>query len=511
MKSLRKSICMATSLCLTATAVLAGCSKDGSKVSSTAETTQKSAEQTTTTAKAKETVTLNFWTAGTAQDNQKRIVEAVNAYLKDTLQSNIQIDYQELGWGDDYTQKVSTALSTGQGADVVFTANWVANFQQNALAGNFLELDDYLTKYPEVVKILDQSFIDASKIQGKTYALPCNKEKFHTWGYLLRTDLVEKYKIDVGKIKSEKDLEPYFDQILAGETGITPLCVANMDVPGWKFLDWDNLSDDDVPGALAPSAKGDTKLFNQFLTTEAVSFYKNMKTYLAKKYISADASTLSSVSDEMKTGKYFAAVSSLKPGKADEMKASTGIEWTQVDITPAYVTNRETTGAMIAIAKQSKHPDEAFEFVNLLYTDGNLLNLFIYGEEGKDYEKSADGTINLISGSGYASGNGWRFGDQTKNLRLSYESADKYDAWVKINTTAPKLQSYGFILNNTDTKMQTLIANSRAVTQEYYKTLFLGQAKDVDATVAEMEAKFKAAGSEDLLSVLQEQFDAWKK
>ncbi|HAN44840.1 MAG TPA: ABC transporter substrate-binding protein [Ruminococcaceae bacterium] len=510
MKSLRKRICMVLSLCCITSAMLVGCTGTSTPSSSSGASASSSGAASSSSSKPAETVTINFWTAGTAQDDQARIVAAANKYLKETLKLNIQIDYQELGWSDDYTQKVNNALSTGQGCDVVFTANWVANFQQNALAGNFLELDSYLAKYPEIVKILDQSFINASKINGKTYALPCNKEKFHSWGYLLRKDLVDKYKIDTTKIKSEKDMEPIFDNILKNEPGVIPICAAGMDVPGWKYLDWDNISDDDVPGALYPNGSS-SKIINQFTSPEAIAFYKQMKTYVSKKYISADASTLSSVSNELKTGKYFAAVQSLKPGKAAEMKASTGIEWVQVDITPAYVTNRETTGAMLAIAKQSKHPEEAMKFISLLYTDANLLNIFIYGEEGKDYTKNSDGTISLVSGSKYASGNGWRFGDQTKNLRLSYESADKYDSWVKLNGTAPKLQSYGFIFNNTNTDVQTLIANSRAVTQEYYKTLFYGQAKDVDATVAEMQKKYTAAGTDKLLEIMQTQYDAWKK
>jgi len=496
-----------------AATALSGCS-GGSGASSTAAAATSSAEGSSSAAASsanQETVTLNFWTVGTAQDAQSRITTAVNKYLKDTLKSNIQVDYQELGWGDDYTQKVNNALSTGSGVDVCFTANWAANFQQNALAGNFLALDDYLTKYPEISNILGESFLNASKIEGKTYALPCNKEKFHSWGYLLRTDLVKKYNVDITKIKSEADLEPYFDKILKGEPGITPLCAAgSMDLPGWQFLDWDNISDDDVPGALYPSGNS-TKIINQFSAPEAIAFYKKMKTYVAKKYIKSDASTRTSLSDEMKTGKYFAAESSLKPGKAAEMKASTNIDWTQVDITSQRITNRETTGAMLAIAKQSKHPEEAIKFISLLYTDANLLNLFIYGEEGTDYTKNTDNTVTLKDGSGYASGNGWRFGDQTKDLRLSYEAADKYDSWTKINNSATKSQSYGFIFNNTSTDVQTLIANTRAVTQEYYKTLFLGQAKDVDATVAEMNKKYAAAGLDKLLAAEQTQYDTWSK
>ena len=513
MKSVRKSVSLVLALCMIASAALAGCGNTPAASSAAAPAAAASTAEASSAASEapKEEVKLTFWTCGTAQDQQARVVDAINKYLKETLKSNIQIDYQELGWGDDMTQKVNNALSTGQSLDVVFTGNWIANVKQNALAGNFEDLGPYLEKYPEIKKLLGDQFIKASQINGKTYALPTNKEKFHNWGYLLKKDLVDKYKIDVKSIKSEKDLEPWFDKILKGEPGITPLAVAQMDIPGVKFLDWDIVSDDDVPGAFYPSEDpSKSTIVNQYVAPEMVDFYKNMKTYLAKKYIKADAITSPGLTNEMQTGKYFAAVSQLKPGKDGEMSASTGVEWVQAEVTAPHITNRETTGSMLAIPKQSKHKEEAMQFINLLYTDANLLNFLVYGEEGKDYTKGSDGKITLTKGSGYASGNGWRWGDQTKTYLLANEANDKYEQWKKLDSSLKPLQSYGFIFTNQDSDIQTITANTKAVTQEYYKGLFMGQAKDVDATVKQMDAKYKAAGVDKLLKTMQSEYDAWK-
>lgn len=495
-------------LCLAATVLFTGCSTAPAAVSSGAEPAADSSAPAEN-APSGETVNLNVWLSGTPQDESDRVEQALNAYLKDTLKSNIQVNIEELGWNDDYTQKVNNALATGQDFDLVFTANWCANVQQNAMDGYFLPLSNYLAQYPDVVKVLGQDFIDSARINGEVYALPCNKEHFHSWGMLLRKDLVDKYKIDLTKIKTMKDLEPYFDQVLAGEPGITPIAMQGMDVPQWKILDWDNVSDDDVPGAMYPSTDNSkTKIINQFTAPESVAVYKEMKNYLAKGYISADASTAAAVSDLLKTGKFFGAIQSLKPGKDGEMTASTGIEYVQVDLTPSYCTNRETTGAMMAITKQSKHPDEAMQFLSLLYTDPNVLNYIIFGEKDKDYTVNGDGTITLVEGSGYASGNGWRLGNQLSNLRFSFESPDKYQKWDELNKSAPALYSLGFMLTK-NADVQTLIANTRAVTQEYYKTLLCGQAPDVDKMVAEMDAKYKAAGADQLIAEMQKQFDAW--
>ncbi|SDM81206.1 ABC transporter substrate-binding protein [Acetanaerobacterium elongatum] len=511
----KRILSVALVLCLAVSMVLTGCSTTPAAAPSGSESAAASSAADSAAAPSAasgEDVKLNVWYVGTAQDQGDRVEQALNKYLKETLKSNIQVNLEELGWNPDYTTKVNNALSTGQDVDLVFTSNWAANVQQNAMDGYFVELSNYLAQYPDIEKILGTDFLNSAKIDGKIFALPCNKEHFHSWGMLLRKDLVDKYKVDVTKIKTMKDLEPIYDQILKGEPGITPIAMEGFDVPGYKLLDWDNISDDDVPGAMYPSTDNSkTKIINQLTAPESVAVYKLMKEYLKKGYISPDAASADGVSNLLKTGKYFSAVQSLKPGKDAEMTASTGIEYVQAQMTPDYCTNRENTGAMMAITKQSKHPDEAMKFLSLLYTDANVLNYIIYGEKDKDYTVNADGTITLVSGSGYASGNGWRMGNQLTTLRLSFEAADKYEQWDKLNKSAPSLYSVGFMFNKSNNDIQTQVANCKAVTQEYFRTLLSGQSKDVDKDVAAMDAKFKTAGVDKLLAEMQKQFDEWAK
>ena len=507
----KKILSVILTLCIVAS-LIAGCTTTPAEVSGTPSTAGEpgSAEA------PKDPVTLNFWMVGNAQDQHDRVETAVNAYLKDTLGSHIQVNIEELGWDDAYNTKANNALSTGQEVDIMFTSSWAANIAMNAGEGYFLPLNDYIAQYPEVTQILGDDFIKGTQINGVNYAMPCNKEKFHNWGYLLRKDLVEKYNVDLTKIKSTKDLEPIFDQILANEPGITPIGMSSMDVPEWKFLDWDGVSDDDLPGAFYPSTDNSkTTIINQWTAPETVAVYKQMKEYLKKGYISADAATAPSVTELLGTGKYFAAVQSLKPDKDKEMSMSTGVDYVQVDITQPYKTNRETLGgALLAIPQQSKHPEDAFEFISLLYTDANLINLIVYGQKDVDYTLNANGTVTPIEGSGYASGNGWRFGDQFKDYLLDTESTDKWDRFIALNNAAPALYSHGFLFDvkkdpAKEEELKTIIANCKAVTQEYYKTLLSGQAPDVDKMVAEMDAKYKAAGVDKLLAEMQAQFDEW--
>lgn len=51
-----------------------------------------------------------------------------------------------------------------------------------------------------------------------------------------------------------------------------------------------------------------------------------------------------------------------------------------------------SAGVSYAIMKDSEHPDEAFTFLELLNTDQDMIDLFLYGIEGKDY-KVEDGMV----------------------------------------------------------------------------------------------------------------------
>lgn len=301
--------------------VLSGCTPIGTGTDG-GGTTQTDGGETGQTGEAP--VKLTWYLVGNRQEpDTPKVLEEANSYLKDKL--NVTLDLYVFGWGDDYDQKVNTALAAGEPIDIVFTANWAANYNVNAASGYFKELNAYLDKYPAIKNILGEDFLNGSAINGKNYAVPTNKEKVHNWGWLVRKDLVEKYNMDISNIKSIEAIEPLLKIIKDNEPEITPLCIATMDAP-FQLLDWDRISDDDVPGALYPDNR-DYTIINHFLAPESIEHYKLMRDWANKGYIHKDAATMQNQVELMKSGRYFAASQSLKPGKDAEMTAQTGIEW----------------------------------------------------------------------------------------------------------------------------------------------------------------------------------------
>jgi putative aldouronate transport system substrate-binding protein len=174
------------------------------------------------------------------------------------------------------------------------------------------------------------------------------------------------------------------------------------------------------------------------------------------------------------------------------------------------IANSETSGAMLAIPAASKNKNEAIDFISLLYTDKKLVNMIIWGEEGKDYNFVAGKTdvIDLVSNSGYSYGQGWTMGNQFNNYLMSIEDPNKWSEFIKFNEAGRPLPALGFVPDTSDNNMQTWIAGMRAV-RDNYSDLFRGYENDIDGAFARLEADYKAAGSDQLLAAFQAQFDAW--
>jgi putative aldouronate transport system substrate-binding protein len=470
-------------------------------------TSKPSDDKPATSTPSEPTVTLKMYLAGNRQEpDTPMVLEEVNKYLKDKL--NAALELNVFGFGDDYDQKVNTALASGEAIDIVFTANWAANFYVNAASGYYTELNPYLEKYPAIKQILGEDFLSGSALNGKNYAVPTNKEKVHNWGYLVRKDLVDKYNMNLTGIDSYEKIEPLLKIIKDNEPEITPLCIATMDAP-FQLLDWDRISDDDVPGALYPDNR-DNKIINNFLAPESIAYYNKMRDWYNKGYIHQDAATMQNQIELMKSGKYFAASQSLKPGKDAEVTAGTGIEWVQIDVTRPVMSNRETTGAMLAIPAGSKNPDKAFRFIELLYTDKYLRNLINFGIENVHYKKISDNVIEIIdpANSGYNPGNSWRYGDQFKDYLMSNEDPQKWEKFLAYNDQGLVLNSLGFVFDKSN--VETQISACKNVVQAYYKQLFTGSV-EIEPTVKQFEAELKAAGVDELIAEMQRQYDAWLK
>jgi len=484
--------------------VLAGCSGSPSAETS-GETNVENTSGEGGSAKALEPVELTWYFIGNGQqEDVAKVEEAANLYL-DEQGLNVNLTLQCYDWGS-YDQKMRTMIAAREQFDICFTSSWTNNYQQQAVKGAFVPLNDLFDQYaPKTKAMLGADFLSGSEIDGVNYAIPANKEKAHQWGFIIRKDLIEKYDFDVAKIKTLQDIEPMLKVINDNEPGMYALEALDGESP-FKLLDFDRIGDDRYPGVVWNDS-GDMKVFNEFESAETLKLFMTMHDYYDKGYIRKDAATVTDFNADLTAGKIFASVKSLKPGKADEMTISTGYEWVQVEITNPVISNRDTSGSMQAISTTSDHPERAMMVLELFNTDDYFNNLINFGIENTHYVKTEGAIIKPGPESDkYNPGTPWMFGNQFINYLWSNEDPQKWDKFKAFNGDATGTKTLGFIFD--PAKVKNEIAACNNVWGQFVPALETGTV-DPDEYLPKAIEAFKEAGADKIIAEKQRQLDAW--
>ncbi len=480
-------------------ATLAGCASTGNEQAS------GSGSQDNGASDALEQVDLTWYFIGNGQQEDVGAIEdAANAYLE-RKGLNVDLTLQCYDWGS-YDQKMRTMIAAREQFDICFTSSWTNNYQQQAVKGAFVPLNDLFDAYaPKTKEMLGADFLSGSEIDGVNYAIPANKEKAHQWGFIIRKDLLDRYDLSIENVTTLEALEPLLQVIRENEPGVYALEALDGESP-FKLMDFDRIGDDKYPGVVWNDS-GDMKVFNEFESQDTYNHFKTMHDYYEKGFIRKDAATVTDFNADLAAGKIFASVKSLKPGKADEMTISTGYEWVQLEITEPIISNRDTSGSMQAISSTSEHPERAMMVLELFNTDSYFNNLINFGIEGTHYVKKGEQIIEPGPESDkYNPGTPWMFGNQFINYLWTNEDSEKWDKFKAFNGAAQGTNTLGFIFD--PSKVKNEIAACNNVWSQYVPALETGTV-DPDEYLPKAIAAFKEAGSDKIIAEKQRQLDAW--
>ncbi|MCX7709344.1 MAG: extracellular solute-binding protein [Clostridia bacterium] len=450
---------------------------------------------------------ITWYYIGTGDQRDAAEVEnAVNEYIKDKIGARIKLKCFE--WGV-YDTKLRVLQAAGEPFDICFTSGWTNNYYQGVSRGAFVDLTDLMDKYaPKTKEQLGKNILKGASIKGRLYAIPANSYTAHNWVLLLRQDLIDKYKLNTGSIKKFEDIEPMLKIIKENEPDVYPLEATRWESP-YRMLGFEKIFEEDIPGAIYPDFRG-SKVFNDYETPEAKTFFNKMRRYYQAGYIRKDAATVDDVFEDRRNGKVFAITATGRPDKADELYQMTGQKWVQVDLSSPVMTSNEVTGSMQAISTTSGNPERALRFLELFNTDKYLNNLINFGIEGKHYTKKSENAIELIPGkdngtsSGYSPGTGWMFGNQFLNYLFPQDNPMKWDKIKAFNTAAQPSPLLGFKFNPEPVKVE--IAALKNILNEDLPVLYTGSA-DPDQILGRMSKNMKDAGVDKVLAEMQKQVD----
>ncbi|MBG9792135.1 ABC transporter substrate-binding protein [Paenibacillus dendritiformis] len=489
MAKAKKLLLMTFCLVLVASLALAGC---GSKKEEAGGAEAGTSEQP---------VELIWYSIGAPQKDLDKVMEKVSEYTKEKI--GVTVKMKLFDWGD-YNQKMGVIAASGEPFDIAFTSSWAFEYVANAKKGAFYPLDDLMDQYgQDIKKLVHPSFLEGAKIDGKTYAIPVNKELPAQKVFRFNKGLVDKYNLDINSVKTLEDLEPLLAKVKEGEPGLYPLSADKQ----FKFAVPYDLVNENLPLGVALTDTNDLKIVNILEQPDMMKGFETMHEYYKKGYLKKDAATASG-GDEMKTGKWLVDMPDTQPFADNLWSQSLGYPVVSVPYTEPYVYNWSVMGSMHAISANSPHPEKAMQFLNLLNSDRYLRNLVNNGIEGVHYKRIDDETVEYLPAKTES------YDMPTFTLgnffildRLPADPADKWDQFAKFNDSAKNAPLLGFHFNADSVKTEmTALTN---VKDEFYASLFTGSV-DPKVYVPKAIEKFKAAGLDKVQAEMQKQLDEWK-
>lgn len=373
---------------------------------------------------------------------------------------------------------------------------------------------DYLLDFAgrNLLKSIDPEYLRVGRVQGQTFAVPSIRDYASYNGALLREDLIEKHRINPANVRGLSDLAPILETIKKNENGVVPLVLSDFRMLLYSFNnEYDTLGDDEgVLSDFGPSMRV-SNLFESAWYEAAVSLARD---WYRRGYLPRDADTSRETAEDLlASGKAFAALFPLKPGSAGQLSRITGYPLRSVALTRSVSTTDKVGNAIWAISARSTRPVTAMRFLDLLFTNEELVNLIDWGIEKKHYVRITQNVITFPedaggSRAGYQPNHGWLFGNQF----LSYVFlGDDPNLWLKMkefNRTAVKSPALGFAFDPTPIK-STYIA-VRNVMNDYRDGLETGTL-DPKAVLPVFRRKLREAGIDAVIAEKQRQLDEWRR
>lgn len=547
----KRTICLLLAMIMVLSIVLAGCSKtaetpaaDGTPATTEpAETTDntetpEAPEETAEPALEQKTIQLMITGAG-KQANSDKVWAAFNEQLQQYV-PNTTVEFIDVPF-EEYSEKFSQVLASGEGVDLAWTG-WLINKPQNIADGNLMPLDDLLAEYGQgIVDILGEEVVEIHRnaADGKLYYLPswqglCGERR----GWLVVTEIaelagdtwIEDTEAALNKWRNNysgiEDFQAVLDQATkylaaAKEAGKLGAGINTGRAFGWSMYNG-MYSFLGVGGAEI----GITYCDGTFTVKDGVAgehyklYAKTMADWYKEGYIrsdimSVDTSTLTTPKNgEITDTTYvFSCDPYLTEADQEAAIADAGMDMTYLPIEEnAYLILGGDTS--YAIPYCADEPERAMMVLNAIYSQPDLYNTLIYGIEGEDYTKNADGTIttSYVGASPTADDSygiqRWIIGS-CKNALINNGTDPNYYADLEaLEATAQVNPFLNFTFDRTN--VEGICASILNVYYEYGPQLDNGVAGDNwEELYNNYMAARKDAGIEELVTEFQNQLNAY--
>ena len=447
------------------------------------------------------------------EDVLDTIEEKINEKTRDSI--GVEVELMPISiW--EYDSKVSLALQGGQQIDVFQT---LGNLNTAIATDMCYDITDLIPVCaPEAAEIVSDEWLKACSFDGSIWGIPTMKPIALTPMVIYRRDIAEELGLDFSGVNSPFDLTDILRSVKEAHPEMTPVAAVNAGNIGLQLTveNVDYLTDDyySPKGVLM---NDEMTVIDYYSTDEFRAICELARTWYNEGLVMRDAATTSSTAAElMSTGNYFCYVASYSYPEEDtaaSLELQTGSYPLGAKIIGSAFLDTSAINALTwCVASTSKVPEAALKFLNLTFSDVDVVNTLIYGLEGRDFVFREDGTV------GYPDG----FDSTTVpytaqlscgtlgNFFLMYTMEGTNPdslAWeLDQNKNAKTSAALGFTYDNSRVKTAyTAVTN---VIEQYLPALVCGSV-DPDTDIPEFTQRLQDAGLQTIIDSKQAQLDAW--
>jgi putative aldouronate transport system substrate-binding protein len=497
---LKKRFKMIALLVLVAAILLTGCS--GASKSSGGKKEAGSKNQPVE-------ITYAFPYFGTIPKDLKQVEDEINKISINEI--NVKVKLKPVS-GGNWNQQVTLMISGNDDLDLMPT---LGQFTTMAAQKQLLDITDLLQKHGQGIKsTLGDNFLKGTTVDGKIYGVTVGNGKAAVPTIVMRKDILEKYGLSIESVKTLDDIAEIYEVVLKKEPDMAMLIQQNTGnvtlAPSSLLLQpqYDNLGD----GIGVLMGNDNYKVVNVYESDEYKAILETIRDWNKKGYIMKEAATSTETAvNLLKVGKGFSQFSPSEVGADTQLTRNAGHPFVAKKLQDPLITSSALNGLTWVIPVTSKNPDAAMKFLNLTYTNADVINLIDWGIEGKHYVEKSDGTIGYPEGvdannTGYGLGQDWLFGNQLIAHVWEGNDPNNYKILAENNKTAPVSIALGFTFDSS--KVKTEIASVTNVVNQYQPGLDTGSV-DPDKQLPEFISRLKAAGIDRIIAEKQRQLDEW--
>ena len=455
-----------------------------------------------------------------------RIEDAVNENSEEEIGVHVNINALDFG---SYLQQVSLNLSGNENMDLIaFTPAPPLTFANMTSLNQLLDISDLLGDYGEGITEDLGDYLKGNQIGDGIYGITSHSEFATNMYIIMRKDILD----ELGLTEKAENMSSWseYEEILQAvyeanqnetlpEELRTNACISNSENSGRvipnqtamcgsdSFADcygFDGLGDN--YGIISTDPETDT--VNEYYKSEDyLECLKRVKSWNEKGYVYKDAAlTDLDGTTLMKNGVTFSFIALGNYGIEDVQKKNSGYEVVAKKVLSIPVGSNVCQTWGIGVPVTSDEPEAAVSFINLMYTNADIMNLFSWGIEGEDYEVNEEGEAVQIDGAAYT-GFPFLWGNASLSYPSEGQGGDFYERAKAEDDNAEMSKYMGFV-PNTESFANELTAVNTVLTK-YKANLESGSTPDLEGDYQKFLDELDSAGINEVIAGYQEQLNSW--